>query len=377
MPSDRSADTTVPPASLGTGGTVALIAFLLFLGFPLHVLLASGPATGHLILVLAGLTAFVAVYLRLMLAPRSPRDAVRSIAAMAALATAIAVDDSAEWATMFVYVSAAAGFRLPPAHVPRVIGAATVATAAASFGNAYPVSDSVAYVIYALAIGALLRGYAHLVRLNAELHAARDQIARLAVGEERLRFARDLHDLLGHSLSVIALKSELARRLLPGDPERAGGEVRDIEQVSRDALVEVREAVSGYRRMTLAGALRGAELALDAAGIEAIVTRPAATFAPDVESVLAWAVREGTTNVIRHSGARRCQIRVRAGLTDAGVEILDDGTCGGAPDGAAVSGGGSGLAGLEERVRSRAGRLEIGRPADGGFRLTVDVPVQA
>jgi two-component system, NarL family, sensor histidine kinase DesK len=285
----------------------------------------------------------------------------------------VGVDDTAEWATMFIYVSAASGFRLGAPHAQRSIAAATVATAAVSFGHAYPYGDSIAYVIYALAIGALLSGYAHVVALNRDLHAARDEIARLAVGEERLRFARDLHDLLGHSLSLIALKSELARRLLVADPGKAEQEVRDIEQVSREALVEVREAVGGYRRMTLAAALRGAEAALDAAGIDADVACPAVTLGPEVETVLAWAVREGTTNVVRHSGARHCAIRVHAGLADAGVEIVDDGTLA-APDGGDGDGDGSGLAGLRERVRRREGRLEAGRRPEGGFRLAVDVP---
>jgi two-component system sensor histidine kinase DesK len=124
--------------------------------------------------------------------------------------------------------------------------------------------------------------------------------------------------------------------------------------------------------MTLAAELRGARAALDAAGIAAEVVQPSVAFAPEVETVLAWAVREGTTNVIRHSGARRCEIRVHAGLTDAGVEIVDDGTA----EPIATADPGSGLAGLEERVRRRAGRLEAGRRPDGGFRLAVDVPAQ-
>jgi two-component system sensor histidine kinase DesK len=371
MDGNHTADATEPPASLGTGGTVALFAFLLFLGFPLRVMLHDGLGTAHVVAVLAALVAFVAVYLRVMVAPRDPRQVTASIAAMAVLALAVALDDTAEWATMFVYVSAAAGLRLRPPAVQWCIGAATAATAALSFGNGYPHGDSVAYVIYAVAVGALLRGYARLVSLNRDLHAARDEIARLAVGEERLRFARDLHDLLGHSLSVIALKSELARRVLSTDAARADREVHDIEKVSRDALVEVREAVSGYRRMTLAAELQGAEAALGAAGIDAEVTRAAVSFSPEVETVLAWAVREGTTNVIRHSGARRCAIRVHAGLSDAGVEIVDDGA-----RAEEERSGGSGLTGLEERVRRLAGRLEAGRRPEGGFRLAIDVPVR-
>jgi two-component system sensor histidine kinase DesK len=305
-----------------------------------------------------------------MLNPRSRRDVLLSIAVLASLALVISLDNTAEWATMFIYTGAACAFRLASPEFQRGVAAATVATAAVSFGLGYPTDDAVTYVLYSVAIGAMLRGYAHLVAVNRELHQARDEIGRLAVSEERSRFARDLHDLLGHSLSVIALKSELARRLLPGDPARASAEVRDIEQVTRDALVEVREAVGGYRRMSLASELRGAEAALHAAGIEPEISQPAVSFAPDVESVLAWAVREGTTNVIRHSRARHCTIHVHGSLSDAGIEIVDDGTSGPQADG----GAGSGLAGLTERVRRRHGRLEAGHDPGGGFRLVVELP---
>jgi two-component system, NarL family, sensor histidine kinase DesK len=368
MPRERT--DPEPPALLGPGGTVALFAFLLFLGFPVVDFLQGDPSATHLALTVAALVAFVGIYLRVMLAAHPPRETALSISVMAVIALALGLDSSAEWATLFVYVAAACGFRLPAPGAERGIAAATVAVGALSFGHGYPVDDSISYVLYALAIGALLRGYAHLVALNDELRAARGEIARLAVGEERLRFARDLHDLLGHSLSVIALKSELARRVLRSDPERAEHEVRDIERVTRDSLVEVREAVGGYRRMTLAAELRGARAALGAAGIAAEIPEATASFPPEVETLLAWAVREGTTNVIRHSGARRCAIRIHAGLAEAGVEIVDDG----GPPHAGIAAEGSGLAGLEERVRRRAGRLEAGRRPEGGFRLAIDVP---
>jgi two-component system sensor histidine kinase DesK len=350
---------------------VALLAFLLFLGFPARVMLASDLPAAHKALVLAALAAFVAIYLRVMLAPRSERDAVMSLAVMAILATAISLDDSAEFATLFVYCSAAAGFRLAAPHAGLGIGAAAAATALFSFANGYPPGDSVSYVLYALAVGALLRGYAELVGVNRELRTARDEIARLAVADERLRFARDLHDLLGHSLSVIALKSELAGRVLGSDAARAAEEIGDIERVSRDSLVQVRETVSGYRRMTLDAELRGAETALHAAGIELRITDPQVSLAPEVQETLAWGVREGVTNVIRHSAARHCDIRIHAGLTSAGVEITDDGT------GDAPHGTGSGLAGLRERVSRRSGRLEAGARPGGGFRLSIELPLAA
>ena len=200
---------------------------------------------------------------------------------------------------------------------------------------------------------------------------------------ERERFARDLHDLLGHSLSVIAIKAELAGRLLPDRQGEAAAEVADVEQVARQALREVRQAVSGYRRPTLEGELEGARTALSAAGIDADFERSPVSLDPEIEAVLAWTVREGATNVIRHSGARHCRVKVRAGLADAAVEVLDDGAgpagTDGLPDGAALNGrAGNGIAGLAERAERLRGRIEAGRlPEGAGFRLAVSVPTVA
>src|ERR1700694_2117291 len=207
-----------------------------------------------------------------------------------------------------------------------------------------------------------------LLEATRQLSLAREQIARLAVGEERLRFARDLHDLLGHSLSVIALKSELAGRLIKNTPGLAAHEVEDIENVARGALREVREAVAGYRQPTLAAELCGAHEALTAAGIEYHVHQDHAPLPPAVEAVLAWTVREGVTNVMRHSQAKRCAIRITHKDGRATVEVIDDGR-GGMPQ------PGSGLRGLEERVRERGGTLTAEPLPHEGFRLRVTLPV--
>lgn len=207
-----------------------------------------------------------------------------------------------------------------------------------------------------------------LLEANRQLSLAREQIARLAVGEERLRFARDLHDLLGHSLSVIALKSELAGRLIKNTPGLAAHEVEDIEKVARDALREVREAVAGYRQPTLAAELAGAHEALTAAGIEDHVEQDHTPLAPAVEAVLAWTVREGVTNVMRHSQAKRCAIRVMNRDGHATVEVVDDGR-GGTPQ------AGSGLHGLRERVAERGGTLSAEPLPHEGFRLRVSLPL--
>jgi two-component system, NarL family, sensor histidine kinase DesK len=184
-----------------------------------------------------------------------------------------------------------------------------------------------------------------------------------------LRIARDLHDLLGHSLSLIALKSELTRKLLEGDPRRAAAELEDIQSVSRTALAEMREAVQGYRRLALADALESAKSALAAARIDCELPERDVTLPVEVDSVLAWAVREGTTNVIRHSGARHCAIRVNADDGRAVVEIEDDGKS------ASTAGVGNGLRGLRERAQGVRGDVEAGLLPEGGYRLRLSVPL--
>ena len=193
---------------------------------------------------------------------------------------------------------------------------------------------------------------------------------------ERLRIARDLHDLLGHNLSLIALKSELAGRLVGISPERATIEIGDVEKVARTTLQEVREAVASYRQPTLLSELHSAQEILAAAGItyrydsdESMIGKlPTA-----VESVLAWAVREGVTNVIRHSRAHQCMIRVGQNKHDTWVEVTDDGR-GTMYNKDNPDNGGNGLRGLVERVEALGGKCETGRPAEGGFRLSVSVP---
>ena len=179
--------------------------------------------------------------------------------------------------------------------------------AAITFGLGV-VSGMAWLVLPTAAIGLWATAFVRQVAAVAELRSAREELARMAVDEERLRFARDLHDLLGHSLSLITLKSELAGRLLPDEPEKAEAEVHDIEGVARQALGEVREAVAGYRSPTLDEELAGAAEMLGAAGIDFEIENEAGLLPREIDGVLAWAVREGTTNVIRHSQARNCHI---------------------------------------------------------------------
>ncbi|MEU7012627.1 sensor histidine kinase [Streptomyces sp. NPDC046385] len=204
-----------------------------------------------------------------------------------------------------------------------------------------------------------------------ELRATREQLARTAVEKERLRFSRDLHDLLGHTLSVIVVKSEAARRLAPRDLDAALSQITDIESVGRQALTEIREAVTGYREVTLSAELDRARDALSSAGVEPVVRQSGPPLEPQTEALLSWVVRESATNVVRHSRATRCEIelggtpeRVRLTVTDNGR-----GTGEGTP--------GSGLKGLRERVLAAGGTLESGPGPRGGFRVTAELPVEA
>lgn len=196
-----------------------------------------------------------------------------------------------------------------------------------------------------------------------QLTIARGDLARLAVQEERNRFARDLHDILGHSLTVITIKAELAGRLFDADPERARREIGDLERLSRDALADVRRAVEGYRELTLPGELARARTALEAAEIEARLPNSTDEVPSELRELFAWTVREGVTNVVRHSGARRCEVLLAPGR----AEVRDDGT---GPEAAPVRG--SGLTGLQERATALGARLVTTR-LDPGWSLAVVV----
>jgi two-component system sensor histidine kinase DesK len=225
-------------------------------------------------------------------------------------------------------------------------------------------------------VGAIVIAFCWSVTNSQQLRVARADMERAAaINEERLRIARDLHDLLGHNLSLIALKSELAQRLVESAPDRAASEMRDVEQVARQALKEVREAVASYRQPTLASELRGAREMLTAAGIACRADYDAGAIgglSAAVESVLAWTVREGVTNVIRHSGARQCTIRVARDEQGIRVEVTDDGK---AASTETSDNDGNGLRGLAERTAVLSGSFAAGPGEDGGFRLEVTVPL--
>jgi two-component system sensor histidine kinase DesK len=212
-------------------------------------------------------------------------------------------------------------------------------------------------------------GFMALNQTVSELRATKDRVAELAVTEERARLARDLHDVLGHSLTTITLKAGLARRVLEssGDRDRAIGEIAELERLSRQALSEVRATVSGYRQASLPAELVGAREALRAAEIAADLPHAVDNVPVSLQEPFAYVLREGVTNVIRHSGATRCEVR----LGDTWIEIHDNGA-----GGATVNGErpGHGLTGLSERLAPLGGTIDAGPIKDGGFRLRATVP---
>ncbi|NUP40296.1 MAG: sensor histidine kinase [Streptomyces sp.] len=316
-----------------------------------------------------GLLAFLAAYCQLLFRnagrPLDLRKAGGALVAMAALAAALALTLGDTWLVLFVYVSVACGAVLPLKAARLTVPLVTVVLMLVGL-----TAGDAPHLLAVLGIPALLGGFAmsgvrQLVRTTRALREARATVAHLAANEERLRLARDLHDLLGHSLSLITLKSELAGRLLPDQPEQAGRQVADIERVSRQALVDVREAVSGFRRPTLEAEAAGARIALTAAGMAADLGRTAdghPDLPPDEEGALAWALREGITNVVRHSGARRCTVTLIEAGDELCLTISDDGR---GPEGPP----GNGLSGLSERLQLAGGRLETGTGEQGGFVL--------
>ncbi len=361
--------------ALGIGLSMA------WLLWPILDLATSGASAGRMVAVYAGIIAWLAIYLFWVLGRvQEPSDRENLVWLSILLLGAIVLTslDRVSWSVLFVYCASAGGISISNDRwAARWIIGCTVACGIVLFGVlGDPDGVGISLTATTLAIGFLLFSFGRLIRANAALRGAQEELAVRRVDDERLRFARDLHDLLGHDLSVISLKAQLARRLMERDPDAAQRELHDVEDVARTALTEVREAVSGYRQPALASELAGARSALDAAGIACTVEHADVSLPPSREAVLAWGVREATTNVIRHSEARHCAIRIAVAGEAATLEVTDDGCPDGTGDGA-VDEDGSGLRGLAERAAAAGGRMDAGPRPDGGYGLRVQVPLGA
>ncbi len=222
--------------------------------------------------------------------------------------------------------------------------------------------------LFPMVIGAGNIFFAERNRMNDKLRKANEEIEHLAKLAERERIARDLHDVLGHTLSVITLKSELAGKLIERDPQRAGKEIREVEEISRQALAEVRDAIRGYRTKGLAAELAYAKTTLETAGLTVQCDAATTVKLPAVqESVLSLAVREAVTNVVRHAQARTCRLRLEQENGSCRLQIQDDGR-------GSLSGDGNGLRGMRERVEMLGGTLQ--RNSESGTTLTITLPLK-
>ncbi|MCB5169662.1 histidine kinase [Streptomyces bambusae] len=251
-------------------------------------------------------------------------------------------------------------------------------TAVAALAAGVPGAESVGYGVGVLLGSALLAftcGFsAWLVRTVWELDRSRELQARLAVAEERLRFGRDLHDVMGRNLAVIALKSELAVQLARRERPEAVEQMIEVQRIAQESQREVRDVVRGYREADLVVELEGARGVLTAAGIDCRVDVPADTELPaEIQSAFGWVVREAATNILRHGDARSCTIGLSGSAGDSLTLVVEND---GVPSGPPAGGSGSGLAGLRERLAVLDGTLEAGPLPGGRFRLRAEIPAQ-
>jgi two-component system sensor histidine kinase DesK len=319
----------------------------------------------------------IAAFLPLYRTALNTRDQRRTAVLLAALAILALVGSLVNTGAgvFLIYAAAVAGRLEPVRRAVWVIAALSGATCIVYLTSTVPMPWRVALVapgfVFTLVVGAASIFDNEQGRAEGRLRRADEEIERLATIAERERIARDLHDLLGHTLSVIVLKSEVAARLITIDPGRAEREVRDIESTARTALTDVRAAVAGYRAKGIGGELTNARRILAAAGVDAELHADLPELTPGQESALALAVRESVTNVLRHAKAERVTIHLHSTTDDVVLEVIDDGQGSDAPDGA-------GLAGMRERVCAMGGQVtRMAAPGDdvtSGTLVRVTLP---
>jgi two-component system sensor histidine kinase DesK len=343
--------------------------WLFFLGNPLGALVSND----DLVLRSVGLVAlgvFVVVYLHgLSRIPRFHARRLRAaawtyVAILLACFAAIVPGAGDQSMTCLVFVTALAVAVLPrwQAGVVVVVMFVGITVAGYAVDGWAAHGNNFAVLLAAAAVYSFRLAWQRQARL---VRAERD-LSELAVEEERARIARDLHDILGHSLTVISVKAELAERLLDADPERARAELVDLQRLSRDALADVRSTATGIRGISLPREIASARMALESAGIDPVLPTVADEVPSRWRELFAWTLREGVTNVIRHSEASRCEVEIDL----AHIRVSDDGR------GRAESArGGNGLEGLRQRAALAGAVVSTGAgPDDRGFSLTVSVP---
>jgi two-component system sensor histidine kinase DesK len=351
-------------------GRAFMAAWILFVIPPAVAVVASGlnPSTEA---VTFGFAAWCGVWMWIWLRAigRNHAAEVAGLVAITVILTIFTLIQPSPGGTLLVFAFIVAGAIFPPRQAAWVLLALAMLQVGLSVIRLEDKAPAVNSLFNSILVGGVGIGARLLWQSYRELLAAREEIARLAVSEERLRFARDLHDLLGQSLAVLVLKSELVAKQVPADTEETTRqELRDLARVARKSLNDVREAAAGYRRPSLSMEIGNARGALRAAGIALLVEDTLGRVAAEQDAVLAWCVREGVTNVLKHSGASKCVLRLSREDGNARLEVTDDGR------GAATLDGGIGLIGLRERVQLAGGKFEVESEPKGGLRLQVSLP---
>jgi two-component system sensor histidine kinase DesK len=310
------------------------------------------------------------------------------LALLAVLAIATTLAWSPAWSALFLLLVIGVGITLVNrAAVPVILGVTVVAVVVGLLAGT-PGDEALSTGLAVLLTGISTYAMHQLFATVAELRCTRKELAQLAVAQERDRFARDLHDLLGHTMSVIVVKAEAVRRLAPLDSAAAAVHAADIEKIGREALTDIRRAASGYRGAGLDRELSRARSALAASGVAlSLDQQPAAPLPEETDVLLGWVVREGVTNVVRHARATQCTIGVQRAARTVRLTIENDGPVRAPSDDQPSEDrpsedrpsddqprdAGAGLLGLTERVAAIGGTVEA-EPTECGFRITVDVP---
>jgi two-component system, NarL family, sensor histidine kinase DesK len=312
------------------------------------------------------LAVFIALYLALPYGRSSGEThaAVWMPLAMLAVFAAYAVIGGEGSMMLLIYLAVAVvSFHPPYISIPVVVALCAVSILLPPQVDSWDEPDlHYSYAASIALVSLVVYGSRRITASDMALLQAQSEVRRLAKEQERMRIGRDLHDILGHSLTTVVVKSELAQRLVPIDPDQAATEMGEVAALARQSLADVRSTVAGYREMSLAGELATAREVLRAAGIEAELPSTVESVPGDRRELFGWVVREGVTNAVRHSRARHVTVR----FLDRGIEVVDDGV-------GAVAAMGTGLRGLTERVAAAGGRLTAGATDGGGWRLAVEL----